>query len=1085
MRAVRPAIPLTILSLFATFACINPLRSLAGVPRTYTETFSSTTYKDSGQTTVDWNTAAGELRYFPFTPSQVGSLASPGNATGIAIDGDYAYVTDFSAGLLTIDISDPQNPTHLSTFAAVGQAVVASGDYVFLAAGTGGLKIVSVANPSAPVLVGSVATTGATGIAVDGDHAYIADGSSGLRVISVSNPAAPSILATYNTAGSATDAEVDGDYLYLADGSPGFLVFDITNPSSPILLTTVDTPGNNFGIDVRGNRAYVTDSTGLLLIYDLTNRSAPSLVGSVSVPSAGDVFANADRAYVAASAAGISVVDISDESAPRLVFVYDTTSARDVIVEGEHAFLADGNGGFRVIQVAVNVTESISAGSLQLGLTIDGAVGGTLAYIADSDNGFRIIDISDLGNPVSRGSLDTPNFISNVAVAGKYAYLGDGATLKVIDVSNPDAPVQAASVNLPEDVQGLFLDGNHLYLGCGNSGLRVYNVTTPTSPTLLGSYDTAGSARGIVVAGDRAYLADASAGLQIFNVANPASPVLLGTYNTPHASYEVAVGGNIAYVADRFAMQIIDVTNPVAPALISSVGSLGDVYSVGLEGDRLYVGEHSGALVVDVSDPWNPTVLYRIGGYSLFAPIPIGSYLLVGGSGFFIRVLRQDGFDATRSRGQSLALSSVSIPIVRARVSAVQSGVVNWDLTASGGSVWTSATPDGVEIQFTTFGTDLRWRTTHEVGYPVVNGVVDEATIDWFYESAESDGIADVPSDQGGEVRLSFGRSGYDFTSEAATPVTGYQVYSRVDSELLKGRVESAPVPASIEDANLPGLVSFDKERIRALEGRVFVLDGERAVGDMPSGTWEAIAWVAATQRDQYLVRVPTNGDSTGSGVPWTTYCITTHTTTPSIWYASEPDSGYSIDNIAPQVPSGLQFAAPGILAWDPPADEDFAYFSLFGSANDQFDETAVLIAHSVQTIQDVSDEPYGYYHLTSTDDADNRSGAASIAGPVVDVAGAGAPPAAFALHPLRPNPSPGPVEIVFDLPREDDVVVEIFDASGRRVCRLSEKPRAAGSHLLRWDGKDDAGRDLSGGVYFARVRAGSYEASGRVLRIE
>lgn len=1085
MHAFRSQLTLLVFLIVPALSVLAPADSAAGVPRSYLETFSSTTYKDAGETTVDWNAGAGELSFFPYAPSQTGILTTPGNANGVAIDGDFAYIADFSAGLLVVDISDPANPTLLSTFAAVGQAVVASGDYVFLAAGAGGLRIVSVANPSAPALVGSVSTTGATGIAVDGDQAYIADGSSGLRVISVSNPAAPSIVATFNTAGSATDVEVDGDYVYLADGSPGFLVFDVTNPASPALLTTVDTPGNNFGIDVRGNRAYVTDSTGLLLIYDLTNRSAPSLVGSIPIPGAGDVFANADRAYVAASSAGISIVDISDETAPSLVHAYDTTAARDLIVEGEYAFLADGNGGFRIIQVAINATESVSAGSNSSDLLVDGAVAGTLAYLAAGESGFRIVDISDLGNPVLRGSLDTPNFVSNVAVAGRYVYLGDGATLKVINVSNPDAPAQAASVNLPADVEGLFLDGNHLYLGCGGSGLRIYNVTTPTSPTLLGSYDTPGSARGVVVAGDRAYLADASSGLQIFNVANPASPVLVGTYNTPDAAYAVAVGGNVAYVADRFSVQIIDVTNPAAPTLISTLGSLGDVYSVGLEGDRLYTGESDGTLVVDVSDPANPTTLYRVGGFYLFSATPIGSYLLVGGSGLFVRVLRQDLFDSSRSRGQSLALPAASIPIVRARASAAQTGTVTWNLTATGGSAWTSVTPGGAEIKFPAAGSDIRWRTTHKLGYPNADAVVDVAAIDWFYESAESDRIVDIPNDQGGEVRFSFGRSGYDFAAETATPVTGYQIYTRVDDGLLRERIEHASSPEAADPTRFPGLVSIEPANLRSLDGRAFVLNGERAVGDMPAGAWEAVAWVAATQRDQYLVRVPTNGDSTGSGIPWTTYCITTHTTTPSIWYASEPDSGYSVDDIAPQVPSGLRFAAPGILAWDPPADEDFAYFSLFGSASGEFDETAVLIAHTVQTIHNLSDDPYAHYHLTSTDDADNRSGAASIAGPVMDVAGGALLPAAFALRPMRPNPSAGTVEIAFDLPREVDVTVEIYNPSGRRVRRLSDERRAAGSHLLVWDGKDHAGRELPGGIYFARLRAGSFEASQRLLRIE
>jgi hypothetical protein len=32
-----------------------------------------------------------------------------------------------------------------------------------------------------------------------------------------------------------------------------------------------------------------------------------------------------------------------------------------------------------------------------------------------------------------------------------------------------------------------------------------------------------------------------------------------------------------------------------------------------------------------------------------------------------------------------------------------------------------------------------------------------------------------------------------------------------------------------------------------------------------------------------------------------------------------------------------------------------------------------------------------------------------------------------------------------------------------------------AGSHVLQWDGADEAGRQLSSGVYFCRMRAGEF----------
>jgi len=46
----------------------------------------------------------------PTAPSFAGGLDIPGNATGVAVHGDYAYVAGPTAGLLVIDVSDPHHP---------------------------------------------------------------------------------------------------------------------------------------------------------------------------------------------------------------------------------------------------------------------------------------------------------------------------------------------------------------------------------------------------------------------------------------------------------------------------------------------------------------------------------------------------------------------------------------------------------------------------------------------------------------------------------------------------------------------------------------------------------------------------------------------------------------------------------------------------------------------------------------------------------------------------------------------------------------------------------------------------------------
>jgi hypothetical protein len=82
------------------------------------------------------------------------------------------------------------------------------------------------------------------------------------------------------------------------------------------------------------------------------------------------------------------------------------------------------------------------------------------------------------------------------------------------------------------------------------------------------------------------------------------------------------------------------------------------------------------------------------------------------------------------------------------------------------------------------------------------------------------------------------------------------------------------------------------------------------------------------------------------------------------------------------------------------------------------------------------------------------------------------AAPAALRLT-SYPNPFNPSTSIAFELPAAASVELAIYDLSGRRLRGLlADEHYPAGRHALSWDGRDDAGRALSSGIYFCRLRA-------------
>ena len=82
------------------------------------------------------------------------------------------------------------------------------------------------------------------------------------------------------------------------------------------------------------------------------------------------------------------------------------------------------------------------------------------------------------------------------------------------------------------------------------------------------------------------------------------------------------------------------------------------------------------------------------------------------------------------------------------------------------------------------------------------------------------------------------------------------------------------------------------------------------------------------------------------------------------------------------------------------------------------------------------------------------------------------------------PNPFNARTDIIVALPKAGAVTVEMFDITGRNVSRISGE-FAAGIVHISWDGKTTAGRELSSGLYLARVRFGDETKIARAMLIK
>lgn len=103
---------------------------------------------------------------------------------------------------------------------------------------------------------------------------------------------------------------------------------------------------------------------------------------------------------------------------------------------------------------------------------------------------------------------------------------------------------------------------------------------------------------------------------------------------------------------------------------------------------------------------------------------------------------------------------------------------------------------------------------------------------------------------------------------------------------------------------------------------------------------------------------------------------------------------------------------------------------------------------------------------------------------PHVGVEGGGAPSPVLQLHPVYPNPFCSEVTVPFTVPGTQEVGMEVYDLSGRRVDSLSLGELAAGSHAAVWSGTGSGGQQMGSGVYFVRIFSGSDSRTVKVVLV-
>lgn len=320
--------------------------------------------------------------------------------------------------------------------------------------------------------------------------------------------------------------------------------------------------------------------------------------------------------------------------------------------------------------------------------------------------------------------------------------------------------------------------------------------------------------------------------------------------------------------------------------------------------------------------------------------------------------------------------------------------------------------------------------------------------------------VEDVPNDQGGKVAVNWNRSGHDALPSSG--ITHYSVWRAVDINVPASTLEAAGTSTNswsvATDFSGPALVY---ERIGTTDYY-----------------WEWVANQNASHDPAYSLAASTREDSVTSSPSTHYFRVLAHTSDPSQFFKSNIVSGHSVDNLAPATPLLLTAQRVGTdvqLHWNRAVAPDLRDYAVYRATSSGVTPVPInFLASAEDTVATDANAPSSalYYIVTAYDVHANQSNPSNEA-QVGALTGVGNLPAVTALTVLQnhPNPFNTTTDFQIGLPRNSDVRVEVFDVAGRRVKVIDAKG-AKGWQRMSILARDERGRPLASGVYFARVRA-------------
>jgi hypothetical protein len=273
----------------------------------------------------------------------------------ILVSGRYAFLADWSEGLLVIDCNDPSHPIKVAGFNNGAWEI----DQFY--------KLIRSPKSQTNDLV------------IDGDMLYLADGSDGVEILNISNPLQPKLIGNYTQFNQSLEEVVALDVInsvvYAAAMNDGLYLLNVTDPATPQWVGNYSLIFDTYfnytrvpqvsDVAVNGNQVYIYDSSNLIRLnttnpQNIVNSSNPIMVGCRE-----DITLTSNYCWISDGSNGVYVYQLDANNSFQLKGQYHPRKIciNNIVVDGKIAFCANAYDGLLILDFTASLIWSSDSGN--------------------------------------------------------------------------------------------------------------------------------------------------------------------------------------------------------------------------------------------------------------------------------------------------------------------------------------------------------------------------------------------------------------------------------------------------------------------------------------------------------------------------------------------------------------------------------------------------------------------------------------------------------------------------------------------------------------------------------------------------